>query len=205
LDDEQPWIADSARVMGDVHLGPGSSVWFGAVIRADQASISVGARSNVQDNAVLHADPGYPLQVGSDVSIGHSAVCHGCTIEDGVLIGMGSVVMNGAVVGSGSTVAAGAVVPAGMKVPAGSLVAGVPAKVVRELSPEAVAGNRENALTYVALAAQPRRPLPPGDVSLGTDAAHRTSPHVATRATEGNACVGHRPHYDDLGRGTYRL
>lgn len=156
MDEELVWIADSARVMGDVRLAPGSSVWFGAVIRADQAPISVGARSNVQDNAVLHADPGSPLQVGADVSIGHSAVCHGCTIEDGVLIGMGSVVMNGAVVGAGSTVAAGAVVPSGMQVPAGSLVAGVPAKILRELSPEAVAGNRANAITYAELAAKHR-------------------------------------------------
>jgi carbonic anhydrase/acetyltransferase-like protein (isoleucine patch superfamily) len=156
LAEEQPWIADSARVMGDVWLAPGSSVWFGAVIRADQASIRVGAGSNVQDNAVLHADPGYPLQVGADVSIGHSAICHGCTIEDGVLIGMGSVVMNGAVVGAGSTIAAGAVVTSGMQVPAGSLVAGVPAKVLRDLTPESIADNRANAVTYVALAAQHR-------------------------------------------------
>jgi carbonic anhydrase/acetyltransferase-like protein (isoleucine patch superfamily) len=138
--------------MGDVLLAPGSSVWFGAVIRADQSSISVGARSNVQDNAVLHADPGYPLQVGADVSIGHAAVCHGCTIEDGVLVGMGAIVLNGAVLGAGSTIAAGAVVTAGMKVPAGSLVAGVPAKVLRELTPEEIRANRDNARTYVALA-----------------------------------------------------
>jgi carbonic anhydrase/acetyltransferase-like protein (isoleucine patch superfamily) len=156
LAEEPPWIADTARVMGDVWLAPGSSVWFGAVIRADQSSIRIGAGSNVQDNAVLHADPGYPLQVGADVSIGHSAVCHGCTIEDGVLIGMGSVVMNGAIVGAGSTIAAGAVVPSGMQVPAGSLVAGVPAKVLRELTPESIAANRANAVTYVALAARHR-------------------------------------------------
>jgi carbonic anhydrase/acetyltransferase-like protein (isoleucine patch superfamily) len=156
LAEEQPWIADTARVMGDVWLAPGTNVWFGAVIRADQSSIRVGARSNVQDNAVLHADPGYPLQVGADVSIGHSAVCHGCTIEDGVLIGMGSVVMNGAVVGAGSTIAAGAVVTTGMHVPAGSLVAGVPAKILRELTPESIAENRANAATYVALAAEHR-------------------------------------------------
>jgi carbonic anhydrase/acetyltransferase-like protein (isoleucine patch superfamily) len=156
LPDQQPWIADSARVLGDVRFAPGSSVWFGAVIRADQESISVGERSNVQDNAVLHADPGFPLRIGADVSIGHAAICHGCTIEDGVLVGMGAVVMNGAVIGQGSTVAAGAVVPAGTQVPTGSLVAGVPAKVVRELAPDAVIGNRENALTYVALAAEHR-------------------------------------------------
>ena len=154
--DEQPWIADSARVMGDVHLAPHSSIWFGAVVRGDRESITIGPRSNVQDNAVLHADPGFPLQVGADVSIGHSAVCHGCTLEDGVLVGMGSVVMNGSIIGAGSTVAAGAVVPAGMKVPAGSLVAGVPAKVLRELTSAAITGNRENALTYVALAAEHR-------------------------------------------------
>jgi carbonic anhydrase/acetyltransferase-like protein (isoleucine patch superfamily) len=156
LAEQEPWIADSARVMGDVWLGPRSSVWFGAVIRADQSSIRIGAGSNVQDNAVLHADPGYPLQVGADVSIGHSSVCHGCTIEDGALIGMGSVVMNGAVVGAGSTIAAGAVVPSGMQVPAGSLVAGVPAKVLRELTPESVAANLATAVTYVALAARHR-------------------------------------------------
>jgi len=142
--------------MGDVHLGPRSSIWFGAVVRGDRESISVGPRSNVQDNAVLHADPGFPLHVGTDVSIGHSAVCHGCTLEDGVLVGMGAVVMNGAIIGAGSTVAAGAVVPAGMNVPAGSLVAGVPAKVLRELTSEAIAGNRQNARTYVALAADHR-------------------------------------------------
>lgn len=156
MGDQQPWIADSARVLGDVRLAPQTSIWFGAVVRADQETITIGARSNVQDNAVLHADPGYPLLIGSDVSIGHAAVCHGCTLEDGVLVGMGAVVLNGAVIGQGSTVAAGAVVPAGMEVPAGMLVAGVPAKVLRELTPDAVTGNRENALTYVALAAEHR-------------------------------------------------
>lgn len=156
LADQQPWVADSARVVGDVHLAPGANVWFGAVIRADQAPIHVGGRSNVQDNAVLHADPGYPLEVGEDVSIGHAAICHGCTIEDGVLIGMGAIVMNGAVVGAGSTVAAGAVITAGLQVPAGSLVAGVPAKVLREMSAEAIRANRDNARTYVALAQEHR-------------------------------------------------
>jgi len=155
--------------MGDVHLGPRSSIWFGAVVRADQESISIGARTNVQDNAVLHADPGFPLQVGADVSIGHSAVCHGCTLEDGVLVGMGAVVMNGAIIGAGSTVAAGAVVPAGMKVPAGSLVAGVPAKVMRELAPEEIAGNRKNAHTYVALAADHRAGRFPLQTPVSTD------------------------------------
>lgn len=138
-------------------------------MRGDRESISIGARSNVQDNAVLHADPGFPLQIGADVSIGHSAVCHGCTLEDGVLVGMGSVVMNGSIIGAGSTVAAGAVVPAGMKVPAGSLVAGVPAKVLRELTSQAIIGNRENALTYVALAAEHRAGRFPLDAPVATD------------------------------------
>jgi carbonic anhydrase/acetyltransferase-like protein (isoleucine patch superfamily) len=156
LGDHQPWIADSARVLGDVRLAPEASIWFGAVVRADQESITIGARSNVQDNAVLHADPGFPLRIGADVSIGHAAICHGGTIEDGVLIGMGAVVMNGAVIGQGSTVAAGAVVPAGMQVPPRTLVAGVPAKALRELTPDEVIANRKNALTYAALAAKHR-------------------------------------------------
>jgi carbonic anhydrase/acetyltransferase-like protein (isoleucine patch superfamily) len=156
LADQQPWIADSARIMGEVHLAPASSVWFGAVIRADGAPASLGARSNVQDGAVLHTDPGHPLHIGADVSIGHAAVCHGCTIEDGALIGMGAVVMNGAVVGAGSTIAAGAVVTSGMAVPAGSLVAGVPAVVLRALTADAIEANRLNADTYVRLAAEHR-------------------------------------------------
>lgn len=149
----EPWIAPSATVVGDVTLGPGTSIWFGAVVRADQESITIGARTNVQDNSVLHADPGFPLVLHDDVSVGHAAVLHGCTVEDGVLVGMGAVVLNGAHLGAGSTVAAGAVVPAGMVVPPGSLVAGVPAKVLRALTPEAVAANRANAGTYVVLAA----------------------------------------------------
>ena len=170
--DEEPWIADSARVMGEVHLAPGSSVWFGTVIRADGAPVTVGERSNVQDNAVLHTDPGYAIQIGADVSIGHAAVCHGCTIEDGTLIGMGAVVMNGAVVGAGSTIAAGAVVTSGMVVPAGSLVAGVPAKVLRALTAEAIEANRRNGETYVGLAAEHRAgrypPMPPSS-ALASD------------------------------------
>lgn len=156
MDEQQPWIADTARVVGKASLAAGASVWFGAVIRADAATIEVGRQTNVQDNAVLHADPGYPLRVGADVSIGHAAVCHGCTVEDGVLVGMGSVVMNGAVIGAGSTIAAGAVVLAGTIVPPRSLVAGVPGKVRRMLSDEEVAANLDNARMYVGLAARHR-------------------------------------------------
>ena len=150
------WVADTARVVGLCQLDVAASVWFGAVVRADGGEIKIGARSNVQDNAVLHADPGFPLRVGADVSIGHAAVCHGCTIEDGVLVGMGAVVMNGAVIGSGSTIAAGAVVLENTVVPPASLVAGVPAKVRRALTEDEVTANFANAGRYVHLAEEHR-------------------------------------------------
>jgi carbonic anhydrase/acetyltransferase-like protein (isoleucine patch superfamily) len=118
--------------------------------------ISVGARSNVQDNCTLHADPGFPVTVGERVSIGHNAVVHGATVEDDCLIGMGATVLNGAVVGAGSLVAAQALVPQGMRVPPGSLVAGVPAKVRRELSAEEREGLTLNGTMYAALAGQHR-------------------------------------------------
>ncbi len=147
-----PWIAPNATVVGDVRLGDDASVWYGAVVRADLAPITVGAGSNIQDNAVLHADPGFALVIEDGVSVGHGAVLHGCTIGAGALVGMGAVVMNGAVIGAGSTVAAGAVVPAGTVVPPASLVAGVPGRVRRELTSEDVEGNRLNAQVYVDLA-----------------------------------------------------
>ncbi len=115
-------------------LGESASVFYGAVLRADIDAISIGDRSNVQDNVAMHVDRGVPLTIGSGVSVGHGAVVHGCTIEDDCLIGMGSTVLNGAVIGSGSLVAAGAVVLEGTVVPPGSLVAGVPGKVRRELT-----------------------------------------------------------------------
>jgi len=148
------WVADNATVLGDVVIGSGTGVWFGAVIRADAASIRVGRDSNVQDNCVLHADPGAPLSVGDRVSIGHTAVLHGCTIESDVLVGMGAIVMNNAQVGTGSLVAAGALVLEGTVVPPGSLVAGVPAKVRRPLTGEEQEHVRLNAEHYVALARQ---------------------------------------------------
>lgn len=132
------YVADDVVLTGDVTLGEDATVWFGVVARAEYAPVTIGARSNVQDGTVLHADPGSPCVVGDDVTIGHRAVVHGCTVEDGALIGMGAVVLNGAVVGARSLVAAGAVVREGMVVPPDSLVAGVPAKVVRELG-----GDRE--------------------------------------------------------------
>ena len=150
--DPQAWVAPDAQVMGRIVLAPGASVWFGAVLRGDTEVIEVGQGSNVQDLCVLHTDPGHPLVIGADCTIGHRAILHGCTVEDDVLIGMGAVVLNGARIGTGSLIAAGAVVLEGTTVPPRSLVAGVPAKVRRELTDEEVAGVRFNAAGYVLLA-----------------------------------------------------
>ncbi|WP_439592596.1 gamma carbonic anhydrase family protein [Microbacterium sp.] len=148
------FVAAGARVIGAVTLGEGASVWYNAVLRADGDTITVGARSNLQDNVAVHVDRGSPVLIGSDVSVGHNAVVHGCTIGDGSLIGMGAVVLNGAVIGAGSLVAAGAVVLEGTVVPPGSLVAGVPAKVRRELTPDEKDALLRNAAAYLAHTAQ---------------------------------------------------
>ncbi|GAA1915884.1 gamma carbonic anhydrase family protein [Nocardioides hwasunensis] len=155
--DPGSWLAPSATVIGDAVVEAGVSIWFGAVVRADGARITIGAGSNVQDNCVCHADPGLPLTLGHDVAVGHGAILHGCTVEPGVLVGMGAVVMNGAHIGSGSIIAAGAVVLEGTVVPPRSLVAGVPAKVRRETTDDEVAsiarntsGYRERARAYGA-------------------------------------------------------
>jgi carbonic anhydrase/acetyltransferase-like protein (isoleucine patch superfamily) len=150
--DSTAFIAEGAALVGDVRVGPGASVWFGAVLRGDTDHLELGERSNLQDNAVVHADPGSPAIIGSGVSIGHGAVVHGCRVEDDCLIGMNATVLNGAVIGRESLVAAGAVVLEGTVVPPRSLVAGVPAKVRRELTDDEVAGIRSNAEGYVARA-----------------------------------------------------
>jgi carbonic anhydrase/acetyltransferase-like protein (isoleucine patch superfamily) len=150
--DAEAFVAPTASVIGDVTLGAGASVWYGAVVRGDVERISVGARSNIPDNCTLHADPGFPVSVGERVSVGHNAVVHGATVEDDCLIGMGATVLNGAVIGAGSLVAAQALVPQGMVVPPGSLVAGVPAKVRRELSGEEREGLTLNGTMYAELA-----------------------------------------------------
>jgi len=146
--DATAFVAAGARVVGDVTLGEGSSVWYNAVLRADSASIRLGAGSNLQDNVTVHVDAGHGVVIGADVSVGHNAVVHGCTIGDGTLIGMGSVILSGARVGAGCLVAGGAVVREGMDIPDGSLVAGVPAKVRRELTAEEREGILRNARLY---------------------------------------------------------
>jgi len=143
------WVADSAQVIGRVQMAEGSSVWYGAVLRADNDWIRIGARSNVQDGTVMHTDMGFPLTVGEDVTIGHQVMLHGCTIGDGSLIGIQAVVLNGAKIGRNCLVGAGAVVTEGKAFPDNSLILGAPAKVVKELSPEQAARMRHGALHYV--------------------------------------------------------
>ncbi|RLV55071.1 gamma carbonic anhydrase family protein [Aeromicrobium phragmitis] len=154
LGDKKPQVADSAFVApnatlaGSVVLDEGASVWYGAVLRADNEPIVIGPRSNVQDNCAFHVDRGKPVTLGEGVSVGHGAIIHGATVGDHVLVGMGSIIMNGAVIGDESLIAAGALVPEGMEVPPRSLVAGVPGKVRRELSEDEIAKLHRNAAIY---------------------------------------------------------
>lgn len=144
------WIAPGAQVIGSVVLGARSSVWFGAVLRGDNDRIVVGAGSNVQENAVLHTDAGILLTVGEDVTIGHHAMLHGCTVGDGALIGIRAVVLNRAVIGRECLVGAGALVTEGKTFPDGSLIIGAPAKVARALTPEERQSLRRSAAHYVS-------------------------------------------------------
>ena len=146
--DPTAFVAENATLVGRVTIKAGASVWFGAVMRGDTDDLVLGERSNLQDNAVVHADPGSPAIIGAGVSVGHGAVVHGCRVEDGCLIGMNATVLNRAVIGAQSLVAAGAVVLEDTVVPPRSLVAGVPAKVRRELTDDEVAALARNADTY---------------------------------------------------------
>ncbi|MCJ1712302.1 gamma carbonic anhydrase family protein [Clavibacter michiganensis subsp. phaseoli] len=169
-------VAAGARVVGRVTLGAGSSVWFNAVLRAEAADIRIGARSNLQDSVSCHVDAGFPLAVGTGVSVGHNAVLHGCTIEDGCIVGMSATVMNGAVVGRESLLAGGTVVLEGQVIPPRSLVAGVPGKVRRELTDEEVAGLRTNADHYVENARLHAGAIPTPAVLLGAEGTTATDP-----------------------------
>ncbi|MEU2179531.1 gamma carbonic anhydrase family protein [Streptomyces thermolilacinus] len=153
---EDAFAAPTSVVVGEVTMGPGSSVWYHAVLRADCGPIVLGADSNIQDNCTVHVDHGFPVTIGERVSVGHNAVLHGCTVEDDVLVGMGATVLNGAHIGAGSLIAAQALVPQGMRVPPGSLVAGVPAKVKRQLTDEEREGIKVNAALYRDLAGEHR-------------------------------------------------
>lgn len=150
--DPSAWVAPSAELIGDVRLLADSSVWYGAVLRADFDPITLGGGSNLQDGVVVHTDEGFPTVVGRGVSVGHRAVLHGCAIGDGALVGMSATVLNAAVIGEECLVAAGAVVPEGMVVPPRTLVAGVPATVRKDLDEGALARVRANSAIYVRLA-----------------------------------------------------
>jgi carbonic anhydrase/acetyltransferase-like protein (isoleucine patch superfamily) len=147
--DEGSWVADSAQIIGKVHLRKDASVWFGAVLRGDNELIDIGEGSNVQEACVLHTDLGKPLTVGKNVTVGHQVTLHGCTIGDGSLIGIGSVVLNGAVIGKNCLVGAGSLVTEGKEFPDGSMIIGSPAKVVKSLSPEQMEGISKSAPGYV--------------------------------------------------------
>ncbi|MDA8456298.1 gamma carbonic anhydrase family protein [Acidovorax sp. GBBC 3334] len=147
---ESAWVADSAEVMGNVVLGEDASIWFGAVLRGDNETLSIGAGTNVQDGSVLHSDLGQPLVLGERVTVGHKVVLHGCTVGDESLIGIGAVVLNGAKIGRHCLVGAGALVTEGKEFPDGSMILGSPAKAVRQLTPEQIEGLRKSAQTYIA-------------------------------------------------------
>lgn len=146
------WVAPNAVIAGPVALHEETGIWYSATVRSESESIVVGAHSNVQDSATVHADPGFPVDIGAWVTVGHNAVVHGCTIGEGSLIGAGAVILNGAVIGAECLIAAGALVPQGMSVPPRSLVAGVPAKVRRALTDDEILANRRNTENYCELA-----------------------------------------------------
>jgi len=147
---EDAWVAPSADLIGDVHLGALASVWFGAVIRADNTPILIGARTNIQEGAMCHSDPGAPLTIGEDVTVGHHAILHGCTIGNATLIGMGATILNRAVIGENCLVGAGALVTEGKVFPAGSLIVGSPARAVRPLDDMQKAMLKASAALYAA-------------------------------------------------------
>lgn len=148
----KPFVAPNASVMGNVTFGEDVSVWYGAVIRADVEAIIIGDRSNIQDTAVLHADPGDPIVIGNDVTIGHGAIVHGAIVGDGSLIGMRATVLNKVVIGKNCIIGACALVTEGMQIPDNSLVVGIPAKVVRQISEQQAIGLKMSALHYVQMA-----------------------------------------------------
>jgi carbonic anhydrase/acetyltransferase-like protein (isoleucine patch superfamily) len=148
-DEKSSWVAPTACVIGDVHVGSDVGIWFGAVIRGDTEHVKIGPRSNIQENCVLHTDPGFSLTIGAGCTIGHKALLHGCTIGDNSLIGMGAIILNGAVIGENCLVGAGALITERKVFPAGSLIIGAPAKVARQLTDGEIAGIARSSAHYV--------------------------------------------------------
>ena len=146
---ESVFVADGAKIIGDVEIGESSSVWFNAVIRADSDKVKIGANSNVQDNAVIHTSEKFGVEIGNNVTIGHGAIIHGCTIKDNVIVGMGAIVLNGAVIEENCIIGAGALVTQGKVVPTGSLAFGNPCKIVRALTDEEMVSIANNAISYI--------------------------------------------------------
>lgn len=147
------FVADNATIIGDVTLEEGVSIWFGAVLRGDSGPIRVGKNTNIQDNSVVHVDPGGHVEIGENVTVGHNCIIHGCTVKDGALIGMGAIVMNHAVIGKNCTVGAGALVTEGKEFPDNTVIVGSPAAVKKEMSEEQAKKNAQNAITYLKEAA----------------------------------------------------
>jgi carbonic anhydrase/acetyltransferase-like protein (isoleucine patch superfamily) len=145
------WVAPNGAILGNVHLAARVGIWYSVTVRAESERIEVGEGSNVQDSSTLHVDPGFPMVIGSGVTVGHNAVVHGCTIEDDVLIGMGAIILNGASIGAGSVIAAGTLVKQGAVVPPRSLIAGVPGVVRRKVTDEELAHTRQSAAIYRGL------------------------------------------------------
>lgn len=150
--DDDCYIANSADIIGEVTIGKGSSVWYGAVIRGDIAPVYIGENTSIQDNCTVHVNHGMPAAIGNNVTVGHNAVIHAAKIHDNCLIGMGAVVLDNAVIGSGSIIGAGSVVKEGEEIPANSLAVGIPAKVVRTLDEKREEALLQHALSYSALA-----------------------------------------------------
>jgi carbonic anhydrase/acetyltransferase-like protein (isoleucine patch superfamily) len=142
------WVADNAVLVGKVVLREDASVWFGSVLRGDNEPIVVGARSNIQDGCVLHTDPGFPLTIEDDCTIGHMVMLHGCSIGNGSLVGIGSIILNGAKIGPGCLIGAHALIPEGKQIPAGSVVMGSPGKIVRQVTEQDLARMRAGVLSY---------------------------------------------------------
>ena len=153
-DNGAAFVAENATLAGSVRLEKNSSVWYGAVLRADTGRIAIGENSNVQDNAVLHCDPGGQVVLGKNVTVGHSALVHGCTVGDNSLIGMHATILNHAVVGRNCIIGAGALVPEGMVIPDNSVAVGVPARVIKTIRDDQLAHNIENAKAYVEMGRQ---------------------------------------------------
>ncbi len=148
---EPLFVAASATLRGDITIGNEVGIWFGAVVRADKDRIIIGDRSNIQDNCVVHTSKGFPVKIGNDVSVGHGAILHGCTIGDQVLVGMGAIVLNGSRIGRGSVIGAGAVVKEGAEIPENSVVVGVPGKIIKQSDEAQQKGILANASSYVQL------------------------------------------------------